>query len=258
MTSASVALAAALPGPSSSSSAAAERDARHRIRGCCCQRALVCFIREAQRAGAAFTPLAHLCHLSCVSAYSSISDTLVCVTAVLGCSTCVNPSTADTHAWCIRTPRLLHHAQPTAAATQHCCCRAARIQRQAYPRTADPLPLCSRNLRMQRAAVSDPLGYARPCEAELRGNSCERTRDGRKHRGLCFRAPRIQPRPYPQDSEKAASCTRRHRTGHHAPWWRHGCTSTVPDCYGHSSSCYRAPMLHILYIAQHLLLLQIL
>jgi hypothetical protein len=77
--------------------------------------------------------------------------------------TCVNPPTADTHAQCIRAPRLRCRAQPTAAATQRCCCRAARIQRRMYPRIEDLLALCSRLLRIQRAAVSDPLGYARPC-----------------------------------------------------------------------------------------------
>ena len=93
------------------------------------------------------------------------SDTLECITTVciLGYSTCVNPPTADTHAQCIRAPRLRCRAQPTAAATQRCCCRAARIRRRTYPRIADPLALCSRLLRIQRVAVSDPLGYARPC-----------------------------------------------------------------------------------------------
>jgi hypothetical protein len=110
---------------------------------------------------AAFTPLAHLCHLTVV--FPRNSDTLECITTVLRYSTCVNPPTANTHAQCIHAPRLRCRAQPTAAATRRCCCRAARIQRRTYPRIADPLALCSRLLRIQRATVSDPRGSTRPC-----------------------------------------------------------------------------------------------
>jgi hypothetical protein len=121
------------------------------------------------------------------------------VTTVLEYSTCVNLPTADTHAQCIHAPRLPCRAQPIATATQRCCCRAARIQRriiiywvsglethpglilclthftfqnqiQAPPALA--LALCSHLLRILRAAVSDPLGYARPCNrAGLRSSS---------------------------------------------------------------------------------------
>ena len=77
-------------------------------------------------------------------------NVLPMVTTVLGYSTCVNPPTADTHAQCIRAPRLRRRAQPTAAATQRCCCLVARIQRRTYPRIADPLALCNRLLRIQR------------------------------------------------------------------------------------------------------------
>jgi hypothetical protein len=127
------------------------------------------------------SPLSHTSVTSVV--FPRNSDTLECITTVLGYSTCVNPPTADTHALFIHAPGVRCGAQPTAAATHRCCCRAARIHRRTYPMIADPLALCSRLLRIQRAAVSDPLGYTPARAAELRRHSCERTRDDRKHRG---------------------------------------------------------------------------